>query len=579
AIRIEDPALVGKKITGIRALIHAYEGIESTSLWLSKELTLEKEGSVKVTVPDTYSAEVTPEEIPLPGVDDYSIGQLSVSLDTPYVLTEEGIYVGYSLTVPVAEKGSSLTATQQYPVLVSPSDNPLSLYIRASKDFLKWLPYNEKLGVAAAIYVTLEGEFSEYSVGIKQLYSTYASVDKEFTMRAAVNNMGKKDVSSIGYTYSVGGKTFERTLEFSDPIVPDLVNSTIVDLPIDALPELGDFDIDLTIDKVNGMDNLCSQSSASAYVHVLPYLPVHRPMLEEFTGTWCGWCIRGYVALESLNEEFGDNIVLAAYHDGDPMQADDFPLDPVYLGFPSAILDRGPSEDPYHGTGSNGFGMRKEVEASIAAMVPADIQLEAVWSDTDRTRISVKSTVTFFEDKEDAGYKVGYVLLNNGLTGTDAGWFQSNYFPKYALQYIGTELEYLTKWTSIVPNLVFNDVVVDAAGVKGVDGSVPSDINFNMPYEYDFSFDIAGNTVIQDKDKLYVAAFILNPDGTILNSNKTRVVSGDAVESVGSDLVEESAEYYSLSGARVASPQQGVYVKVSKMSDGSVRTGKVSVLR
>ena len=46
AIRISDPALVGKKITSIRAAVNAYEGIESTSVWLTKELVLEKVGSV-----------------------------------------------------------------------------------------------------------------------------------------------------------------------------------------------------------------------------------------------------------------------------------------------------------------------------------------------------------------------------------------------------------------------------------------------------------------------------------------------------------------------------------------------------
>ena len=68
AIRIQDPSLVGKKITALRAVINAYEDIEDTSLWLSKELTLEKVGSVKVTVPDVCSFEVSPEKISLPEV-------------------------------------------------------------------------------------------------------------------------------------------------------------------------------------------------------------------------------------------------------------------------------------------------------------------------------------------------------------------------------------------------------------------------------------------------------------------------------------------------------------------------------
>ncbi|MDE6511651.1 MAG: hypothetical protein K2L00_06125, partial [Muribaculaceae bacterium] len=298
AIRIEDPALVGKKITGIRALVNAYEGFESTSLWLSKELTLVKEGSVKVTVPDVYSGVAVPVKTDIPGLD-HSVGQMSVSLDAPYELTEEGIYVGYSLTVPA--DGYTLTDGQKSPVILSPCENPLSLYVRASKDFLKWLPYNDRLGGAAAIYVTLEGELAEYSVGIKELSDAKVAVNQDFTVNAKLANIGGMSVSSIDYSYSIAGKALEGSLEFSVPVAPSLSGEVSVALPIEKMTELGDFDLNVTIDKVNGQNNDNILASASCQVSVLPFVPVHRPLLEEFTGTWCGWCPRGYIALELLN--------------------------------------------------------------------------------------------------------------------------------------------------------------------------------------------------------------------------------------------------------------------------------------
>lgn len=573
AIRISDPALVGKKITSIRAAINAYEGIESTSVWLSKELTLEKIDGVKVTVPDTYSAEVAVEEISLPGADR-SYGQLYAVLDTPYVLTEDGIYVGYSLTVPTIPKGESLTSMQQYPLLLSPSDNPESLYIRASKDFLKWMPYNDKLGAAAMIYVTLEGDFAEYSLGIKNIPVTYAAVNEDFTVNATLANIGGSSVSKIGYSYSIGGKDFDRTLDLDTPIEPDFVNSTVVALPIAAIDEIGEYSLDLKITTVNGGDNINSAASASAQVNVLPFVPVHRPMLEEFTGTWCGWCTRGFWALETLNELYGDKVVLAAYHDGDPMQAEALPVD--VDGFPSATLNRNGIEDPYYGNANDGFGMKNEVVASMETMVPADIEVSAVWANAEKTEISVNAQSTFFENKADAGYKIGYLLINNGLSGQGGSWIQSNYFPSYASQYEGTDLEILTKWPSKVPNLVFNDVVVDVTGMKGVEGSLPSEIVYNTVYESEFSFDIDGNSVIQDKDKLYVAAFIINPNGTILNSNKVRISDSTAVNVLEPGVSEVASEYYTLSGARVATPNNGIFVKVSRLSDGTIRTSKVT---
>ncbi len=577
AIRISDPALVGKKITAIRAEINANEGIESTSVWLSKELTLEKIDGVKVNVPDTYSAETTVETISLPGAEG-SFGQLSAVLDTPYVLTEEGIYVGYSLTVPSVPKGEILTNKQMYPLLLSPSDNPESLYLRASKDFLKWMPYNEKLGGAAMIYVTLEGEFAEYSLGIKNIPVTYTAINEDFTVKATVANIGGAPVSKIGYSYSIGGKDFESTLDLDTPIQPDFVNPSVVVLPIAGVAELGEYTLDLKITTVNGGENVNAAASASTQVNVMPFIPVHRPMLEEFTGTWCGWCTRGYYALETLNKLYGDNIVLAAYHDGDPMTVtDEYPVN--VSGFPSSTLNRKGTEDPYYGNANDGFGMKDEVAASMETMVPAGIEVTAEWSNAEKTAISVSATSTFFENKENAGYKIGYLLINNGLSGEGGSWLQSNYFKQYASDYIGTELEVLTTWPSKVPGLVFNDVVVDVTGMKGVDGSVPSVIAYNTPYTTEFSFDIADNSVIQDKDKLYVAAFIINPNGTILNSNKAKVIDGEgsAVKALESGVAEVSSEYYNLSGARVAAPQGGIFVKVSKLSDGTIRTSKVVI--
>lgn len=573
AIRIEDPALVGKKITGIRALVNAYEGLESTSLWLSKELVLEKVGSVKVTVPDTYSCEATLERTDIPGLGN-SVGQMSVSLDTPYVLTEEGIYVGYSLTVPVMETGVSLTDGQKYPMLLSPSENPNSLYVRASKDFLKWLPYNDRLGGAAAIYVTFEGDVAEYSVGIKELSDAKVAVNQNFTVNAKLANIGGVSVSSVDYSYSIAGKSLEGKLEFATPVAPSLAGEISVAFPIEKMTELGDFDLDITINKVNGQTNDNILSSASCMVSVLPFVPVHRPLLEEFTGTWCGWCPRGYIALEILNEEYGDNIVLAAYHDSDPMQADDFPLNPDLIGFPSATLNRGEVEDPYLGKGTKGFNMKSEVKASMEEPVLADIQVEAHWVDAEKTDIEVTAETIFLEDMVDAGFKVGFLLISDGLSGREAGWFQSNYFTGQQ-GYSGTELEVLTTWTNKVPGLVFNDVVVDTDGLKGVAGSIPENVVYNESYTTLFNYNISANTVIQDKDRLTVAAFIINPDGTILNANKAKVGNPSVVNSLGSDAVESSVEYYSVSGFRIAAPQDGVNIKVMKMSDGSLRTQKI----
>ncbi|MDE6511951.1 MAG: hypothetical protein K2L00_07665, partial [Muribaculaceae bacterium] len=215
-----------------------------------------------------------------------------------------------------------------------------------------------------------------------------------------------------------------------------------------------------------------------------------------------------------------------------------------------------------------------EVKASIEESVLADIQVNAHWANEAKTRIEVTATAIFLEDKEDAGYKIGFLLISDGLSGIGSGWIQSNYFTGQQ-GYNGTELEVLTAWPSKVANLVFNDVVVDTDGLKGVPGSIPDNVVYNESYTTSFGYDIARNGIIQDKDKLTVAAFIINPDGTILNANKVKVGNTSAVDMLDSEAVEVNAEYYDVSGSRISGPHDGVCIKVMKMSDGSLRTQKI----
>lgn len=48
---------------------------------------------------------------------------------------------------------------------------------------------------------------------------------------------------------------------------------------------------------------------------------VRGVLIEEFTGTWCGYCPRGAWFMDSLQEYLGDNVVEIAWHNADEMTA------------------------------------------------------------------------------------------------------------------------------------------------------------------------------------------------------------------------------------------------------------------
>ena len=67
-----------------------------------------------------------------------------------------------------------------------------------------------------------------------------------------------------------------------------------------------------------------------------------RVLVEDYTGTWCGWCPRISYAIEKLEEQTDDAVIVAA-HQGDPMQFSQITaLMNAFgvTGFPTGIINR-----------------------------------------------------------------------------------------------------------------------------------------------------------------------------------------------------------------------------------------------
>lgn len=81
---------------------------------------------------------------------------------------------------------------------------------------------------------------------------------------------------------------------------------------------------------------------AEVVVNEIPIEYKQYVLIEDYTGTWCGYCTRVSFAIEEVKKQTNDAIVIAI-HQGDPMQ---FPLESTLrshfgvTGFPTAFIDR-----------------------------------------------------------------------------------------------------------------------------------------------------------------------------------------------------------------------------------------------
>lgn len=564
AMRINDPMLTGKKIVAVTASLYAAEGMSETSVWLTKELKLEN----KKNAPDIMSAAVTPN----------AYGELKLTLDEPYTITDEGVYVGYSANV------ETLDDNTKSPLLLSLAKNDNSFFIHTSRTVIKWKNYAVNLGASAVIEVTIEGDFPDNSMVVKSVPDIYCKAGGSTVVSVDVQNYGAKPVKSFDYTYTIAGKARTGHVDLTAPVEPDFVNPSPVDITLAAPAEIGMFDAEIVIDKVNGEAN-STIAPINASFRTVSFVPKHRPVMEEYTGTWCGWCPRGWFALEKLNEEFGDDFIGIAYHSDDPMAID--MTDPVYVdGYPMATIDRGAAIDPYYGSSSSTeFGIKDDYINASKVFAPVDMHVWAWWSDAGKTGIDVKSISKFVLDFKDTNYRLGYVLCADGLYGTSSDWEQSNYFPKYKDDYIGTELEALCDMGDPIKELRFNEVAIVAKDVTGIVGSIPADIESGMSVEDDYVFaaaDAVGSTgeyLVQNPDKLFVVAFIVDSKTKrIINAAKAPVTAEAAIDSVtaGNTAAEEvSVTYYDLQGRVTDASCQGIFIKRVTFSDGSVKTEKI----
>jgi hypothetical protein len=70
--------------------------------------------------------------------------------------------------------------------------------------------------------------------------------------------------------------------------------------------------------------------------------PTKKVLLEEFTGSWCGWCPRGIYAIQQLEAKYPNSFIPVSFHNSDPMQIStgQDTLESTVTGYPDGWIDR-----------------------------------------------------------------------------------------------------------------------------------------------------------------------------------------------------------------------------------------------
>ena len=545
AMLLNDPSLVGMRITGINVPLNSAATVTDCKAWLTKQLTLES----STNAPDITSIDFTPE------------GKwVEVTFAEPYTITEEGVYAGYSLTVPSVDTDNA-NDPNKVPIMCIASEDLGNLYMHTSRSVRKWrnLPETAYYGTGAyAMVVRLTGDnVKEHAAALlpPDELNTYLAVGKKTTLTLPLENHGTAAISNIDYEMTIGGETIEKNVAVT--VKGGYFGSKAnLKVEIPAQQTAGTYPVNITVKKLDGFDNEDAQPTTTFTMAYLSEFPKHKPLMEEYTGTWCQYCPRGMAGMEAMNELYPDDFVGVAFHNGDAMTITQlYPND--VNSFPNGYLDRVQNVNPFSGSSGASLGIKDDWKRRQNIISPASIVLEAEWADDAQTKLQLTSKTTFVRDFGNSPYQLTYILTADGLKGEGKEWYQQNALSGDASAKADPYLKYYANLPAVIMDIEFNDVAIQLSNSRGLamEGTLPASVEGGKTYSHTYTFDISSNSLVQDKTKLRpVVVLIDTRTGEAVNADKVSV--GDSADGIrqleNEQSTIENGAVYNLSGQRVS---------------------------
>ena len=581
---------------------------DNLTVWVSSVKYETVEGKNYLSFPE--SADKADAKVVVPAADVKAVldklpanyvGPISVKLPTPFTIPADGALVGYSYDGKSSDESI---------VLAGISSEAAGCFFQYDYEGERnFESLSSIVGMSSSIQIGMDVsdcEANDATVSANPELTTLVNTKQQYPFY--ITNNSATPITQLTYSISVDGVNgAEKSLDLSSPIEPMETAS----IPYTtAFEDDGVHTVELNISKVNGNTNINKHSSAEYSIIALEKSADRVSVVEEQTGTWCGWCPRGHVALDLLNKQLGDKVVTLAGHFAngesrvDPMnilgdnitsQAErfaDYGLVAMTLssllgggGLPGAMFDRVVAADPYVGAnttkGKNGtyeygatdlVNLLKEGNPS-----EADFSMTASWADDKNTDIKVDLTTTFNYNRFGSfPYGVAFVLSENGMTGKGATWKQLNYYNKRAgvngaSDFNNPDMAAWFKADSYV-STTYDNVVVQAWNPLGDAAIVDkSKTDIDKGEVISFSTTLKVNSdLIQNYNNLTLSALLVN-----LNSlavvNAAKVVLGNCaagIEDVNSEANNNVVSRYNVNGMRINGTQKGL--NIVKLANGKV---------
>jgi len=260
----------------------------------------------------------------------------------------------------------------------------------------------------------------------------------------------------------------------------------------------------------------------------------HRNLLvEEGTGTWCGNCPRGIVAMKLLREKYPDTFVGMTLHYGSGSHKEvmnyyeygRFLIDNQYITvFPSSTLNRQLYDaDPYNEV------LPWYYDLALLEATPARFELKGEYlNDYASVRLTATTEFDVFDATHE--YRIAFACIENDVhqPGDDRYDQFNNYGNNAYGEFYGFE-----DYPSWIPSdsMWYQEVVRYINDMNGTPGSLPEVLELNQEYSFSADINIPEN-VLNGENVCFVGMLIDATTQQILNCaeiSAAEVVRGNEV--------------------------------------------------
>lgn len=341
-------------------------------------------------------------------------------------------------------------------------------------------------------------------------FDKYNPLTTEVPIKINVENHGATPLTSFVFNYTISDSTYTDSV--SGLNIAPLKSADVTHSINYVINETGEFPVDVNLVSPNGVDDEdAADNSITRVIYGLETPVPKRVLVEEATGTWCQWCPRGAVFMDSLWSIHPELVMPVAVHNFYPMTIPEYdgPMSASVGGYPSGHVDRYLRDiDP--------LDFITSAESLQNRLVPVAVATTVTYDPSSRTA-TIRGTAHSTIATQANGFRFNCIITEDGVHHPeDSAYDQVNAYSGGAAGVMGG----FENLPSPVPaeQMVYDFVARAILGTwDGLENSIADAVGADEDFDFEFSYTVPDEYNVEE-----MRAIVLVQDeetGEILNGD------------------------------------------------------------